>query len=158
MSFIRNLAFILYIVTFLTGCSLFEIANLKEPKISLEKIELKKAGLKNMTLEFGLLIENQNSFDLNLKALTYSAEIDNKKVLNESLNTPLSIPASGKKVVFLPVKFSYAGVLNALGRLLNEKETSYKLSGTATLGAFKVPFSKSGDFVIKDGKLQQIDR
>lgn len=138
----------------LSGCALF----VKEPRVTIAHVEVVSLGLLGGRAQVGLLIENPNRFDLQVRSFAYRLDVaDGVPGEEESWSSLASqeesvqdilIPGREQVEVEVPVDFGYAAVGSALRSLLIEGQVRYRVEGSVRVrgpvGEHTLPFAGRG--------------
>lgn len=143
----------------LAGCSTIDkYRNMKKPTVKLDTIEVKDAGIKSANLLFGVAVDNPNDFPLRVDSVKYDVEIGGRHVTTEAIDTPTEVAANAKSVVQLPLTVQFADIFSSIGDFLRNDMTAYRIKGAARIGVLTLPFDESGEFRLKDGKVQHLKK
>lgn len=142
----RKLFFILITATiFLTvqGCaSLDERLNPIQPKVFVDAIKIEDATLSGLTALLTLNVENPNNFALNAQGFDYTMSLSGTNVLSGENASSLSVPALGSGKIEVPVRISYASLLETIPKIFQTGVASYNFSGHIHTRLFNIPFTK----------------
>jgi LEA14-like dessication related protein len=117
---------------------------MKEPKVEFSRVVARDANLNGATLVFVLKVDNPNATDLKVSSLDYSVDVGGKKLSDGKVEKGVVLAANSTGEVELPLPILYQHVFASLSDLLTKGTTDYKISGTARVGLFSVPFNKTG--------------
>lgn len=132
------------------GCSSLVKQVLKEPKVNLEKVDVREVGASGATVVFNVGVENPNGVGITLDALKYDVEIAGKALSSGALEKPAEVAAHGKTVVEIPVPLKYSEVFSSLMGFLKAGESTYRVKGEAAFGIFSIPFDQAGKFKLRE--------
>lgn len=127
-----------------SACTSVIQAVLKEPKVDLARVVARDADLKGATLVFVLKVDNPNPTELKVNALNYSVDIGGKKLSDGKVDKSVAVAANSVGEVELPLQVQYQNIFDSLNDLLLKGTTEYKITGSAKVGLFTVPFNKTG--------------
>ncbi|MEJ2115194.1 MAG: LEA type 2 family protein [Gammaproteobacteria bacterium] len=131
---------------FVQGCaSLDERVNPIQPKVFIEAIEIEDASLSGLTALLTLYIENPNNFALNAKGLDYTMSLADTNILSGESQSNISIPALGSGKIEVPVRVSYASILETLPKVFETGIATYNISGSIHTRLFNIPFDKTDE-------------
>lgn len=148
----RSLAVVLIALT-LPSCAMLT-QKIKEPKVSLESVDVRDADFTGGTLVFGIKVENPNDFELRVDSVAYDIELGEKPLTSENVTHPLKV-AGGKSALFkLPARFKYTDLVATVAGLIGKGSTTYRLKGAAKLSVLSLPFDERGTLVFEGGKIK----
>jgi len=152
---LKKISFVLktfYIIAFLLfyGCTtLQQWSGIKAPELSIQKVNIANAGLKEMDLILNIDVKNHYPIGIKLPAFDYNFLINDHVFLKgeNALNQTLS--ALGNDQVQVPVRIHFMDLYQSLSALVNEDNAGYKLNGNIhfdvpILGRIQIPFEKKG--------------
>ncbi len=95
----------------------------------------------NPTFEIGLRVVNPNRVPLNLKGMSYTANIEGNKIFSGVANQLPIVPAYGEKEVKLKVQADLFGGIRLLSDLIQPRTTpiTYTLKVKLDVGIFALP-------------------
>ena len=128
------------------GCtSLDKRLNPIQPKVVVDAIEIEEATLSGLTALLTLNIDNPNDFALNARALDYTMSLAGTKIINGENEQSMSVPALGRGKIEVPVKITYASLIETIPKVLETGSASYNFNGNVHTRLFKIPFDKTGE-------------
>ncbi len=137
---------ICFTILLLSGCgTLDKRLNPIQPKVFIGDIELEDANLSGVTALLTLNIENPNDFALNAKGLDYTMSLSGTNILSGENQNNMSVPALGSGKIEVPVRISYASLLETIPNVMQTGVASYNFSGNIHTRLFKVPFDKTDE-------------
>lgn len=136
-----------------SGCTLLNMAKFKKPEMNLKSIKLEKFSFEKMDLIFSVEVKNPNDFDIDMKSLSYEVEMNEQKIATQNVSNPVKVEALKTSTVELPLSVNMGQIFSSIGGLLQSKESTYKISGSAQFGFITLPFSETGFFIIENGQL-----
>ena len=116
----------------------------KSPKVSLDEVKISKLALTEAYLVVVLNIANPNDINFDVKNVTYTLDINSKKVTSAKLTETVEILAQKTTSVSLPLTVKYADILTSAIKLLKKEGLPYHINGSADVGPFTLPFDKDG--------------
>ncbi len=126
---------------------------IEKPILSVREIRVDQISPGDLHITLKVEAENPNRFDLKLTALDYTFYLDQREVGRGSLAEEISLPASSKSAVELPVTARLSPTGGLLKSVFSARDSVYKIVGTArvstTLGSTTFPFSRTGSFRLK---------
>lgn len=138
----------------LASCGSF---GFREPRVTLEGIQLDGLGLSRGTLLVDVRVQNPNAFSLNAQRLRYTLSVRDADAPGDTAYVPLasgtyaepfSVRGGETRTVRIPVEFSYGGLGGAMSSILRAGTFSYRANGTVDvntpIGERSVPFAKRG--------------
>lgn len=148
----------LLVLVMLTACGTF---GFRQPRVTLEGVQLGSLGLRGGTLLVNLRVENPNGFALNAERLRYDLELRDPDQAGDSAwidfatgtyDEEFSVGAGDTETVQIPVEFSYSGLGGAASAMLRNGTFQYRARGEVDvdtpIGTRSVPFTKRGTFTM----------
>ena len=130
----------------LQGCgTLDKRLNPIQPKVFIDAIEIEDATLSGLTALLTLNVENPNNFALNARGLDYTMSLAGTDILSGENSSNMSVPALGSGKIEVPVRISYASILETIPKVLETGVASYNFSGNIHTRLFNIPFTKTDD-------------
>jgi LEA14-like dessication related protein len=141
-----SIAFICLALLVLQGCgTLDKRLNPIQPKVFIDAIEIEDATLSGLTALLTLNVENPNNFALNARGLDYTMSLAGTDILSGENTSSMSVPALGSGKIEVPVRISYASILETIPKVLETGVASYNFSGSIHTRLFNIPFTKTDD-------------
>jgi LEA14-like dessication related protein len=141
-----SIAFISLALLVLQGCgTLDKRLNPIQPKVFIDAIEIEDATLSGLTALLTLNVENPNNFALNARGLDYTMSLAGTDILSGENTSSMSVPALGSGKIEVPVRISYASILETIPKVLETVVASYNFSGSIHTRLFNIPFTKTDD-------------
>lgn len=147
-------ALALLAVFLLASCGSF---GFRQPRVTLEGMQLAGLGLRGGTLMVNLRVENPNAFSLNAQRLRYDLAVRDADAAGDSAyipfatgtyEQPFSVGGGETRTVQIPVEFSYGGLGGAASSILRAGTFNYRANGSVDvdtpIGTRTVPFTKRG--------------
>ena len=142
----RNIVITLISILFLQSCaSIDKRLNPIQPRIHVDAIKYEEASLSGITALLTLNVENPNDFALNAKGLDYTMSLAGTNILSGENQQSMSVPALGSGKIEVPVRISYASLLETIPKVLETGIASYDFNGHVHTRLFKIPFDKTGE-------------
>ena len=133
---------------FMTGCSLF----VRNPEVSVKDVDLVGLDSTGATLEIGLDVTNPNPYQISLQGYDYSLQVKSIPLASGTARQAMVFAADKTTNVRLPVKISYADLLQILESRLDLDRIPYQLKAGLDLdlpvGAMKLPIDAAGTFAV----------
>jgi len=133
------------------GCAtLQKLGGIRPPDLSIEKVNIVGAGLKEMDLAMIVNVKNNYPIGIHVPAFDYNFLIDDHVFLKGENALNQSIPALGNNQVQVPVRIHFMDLYQSLSTLVSQDQATYQINGNIhfdipILGQLKIPFKKSGD-------------
>ena len=128
------------------GCgTLDKRLNPIQPNVFIDAIEIEDASLSGLTALLTLNIENPNNFALNAKGLDYTMSMAGTNILSGESQSNMSVPALGSGKIEVPVRISYASILETIPKVMETGVASYNFSGSIHTRLFNIPFDKTDE-------------
>lgn len=116
-----------------------------QPKVFIDAIEIEDASLSGLTALLTLNLENPNNFALNAKGLDYTMSLAGTNILSGETQSNMSVPALGSGKIEVPVRISYASILETIPKVMETGIASYNFSGSIHTRLFNIPFDKTDE-------------
>jgi LEA14-like dessication related protein len=142
------------ILAFLAGCETIEESlNLRKPTARLSGLKFEEVRLDSAVLVFDVEIDNHYPVALPLTNFDYILSSNAEQFLSGSANSQTTVPAKSKKIVSLPAKINYMGMLKALKGVRPGSKIPYAAElglsvDTPALGLIRLPLKKEGELVL----------
>ena len=124
-----------------------------KPVLTVKEICLDQISSGDLHITIKVEAENPNRIDLTMTALDYTFTLDHREVGRGSLAREVSLPASSKSTVELPLTARLSPTGGILKAIFSARESVYKMEGTARIstafGSTTIPFSSTGHFKLK---------
>jgi len=131
-------------ILFAQGCaSLNERLNPIQPRVFVDAIEIEDASLSGLTALLTLNVENPNNFALNARGLDYTMSLAGTGILSGESANNMSVPALGSGKIEVPVRLSYASLLEVIPKIFETGVADYNFSGSIHTRLFNIPFTKT---------------
>lgn len=141
-----SIAIIFLAIFVLQACgSLDKRLNPIQPKVFIDAIEIEDASLSGLTALLTLNLENPNNFALNAKGLDYTMSLAGTNILSGETQSNMSVPALGSGKIEVPVRISYASILETIPKVMETGIASYNFSGSIHTRLFNIPFDKTDE-------------
>lgn len=135
-----------FIIFFAQGCaSLDERLNPIQPRVFVDAIDIEDASLSGITALLTLNVENPNNFALNAKGLDYTMSLSGTDILSGESSSNMSVPALGSGKIEVPVRISYASLIEVLPKVFETGVANYNFSGSIHTRLFNIPFDKTDE-------------
>ncbi len=139
-----SIALLSLAIIVLQGCgTLDKRLNPIQPKVFIDAIEIEDATLSGLTALLTLNVENPNNFALNAQGLDYTMSLAGTDILSGENSSNMSVPALGSGKIEVPVRISYASILETIPKVLETGVASYNFSGNIHTRLFNIPFTKT---------------
>lgn len=121
MSSLQKYCISLFFVFALSGCASMQL-QLQEPDIKVNSFKMIPSNRMSPSFEIGLNVANPNNIDINIKGLSYTAEIGGHKVFSGVSNQLPLIPAYGSENITLNAEADLISGMSLILDLLNTKD------------------------------------
>ena len=120
----------------------------KDPKIKLERVDVTDANVQGANLNFILEVENPNNYEIKVDEVQYKVFLGDQFFASAKTPKPVTVAASSKTQVSLPLPIQFSQLLGGIGNLLTGKSLNYKVQGQAKLSflGLNIPFDENGMF------------
>ena len=130
---------------------------LAAPRADVESVRLDRITGTDATFSVTLSLSNPNAREIAVDAVEANLAIEDIRVGNATLRSPLRLPANGDAQAILQARAGLSAALQVLAQIgqrsQEQKRTGeaalvrYAVSGTVTLeGGVAIPFARSGEF------------
>ena len=130
--------FLIMLALQFTACAALQ-APLAPLKVSVKGVTIEGIDLTHAHLVVDLNVRNPNGIGLDLQTIDYVFAINGVQLIEESLNTPISIAANDRSEVKLPVQLSLFGAMKILRNLSSQASHSYTVDGSIKAKRFPFP-------------------
>lgn len=127
-----------------TGCSGLLEKIMKEPKVEIDRVEIRNPELTKANLVFVLKVSNPNSFQIKVDQVSYKVFLGGEHFAETKTSDVVPIKANSDTMVELPLVVEYNKLLKGIGSLLQDKALNYKIEGDAKISALTLPFKEEG--------------
>jgi LEA14-like dessication related protein len=132
----------------LPGCASFGSAAFESPTVDLQSIVVKEVTTSGATLDVLLAVANPNVFAIDGARMEMTLDIDDVRFGEVSRPDPLHLPGGETTDVWVPIRFTWAGIGAAAREMLASGRVSYVIEGGIDLetpyGNGHVPYQRSG--------------
>jgi LEA14-like dessication related protein len=145
---------VLLVTGLFAGCETMQQAlERNRPRARLTGLKFEDVKLDSATLLFDVEIENRYPVALPLTNFDYTLSSRAEKFLSGSANSQTTVPAKSKKIVSLPARIDYIGMLKALKGVRPGSRIPYAAElglsvDTPALGLIRLPLKKEGELVL----------
>jgi LEA14-like dessication related protein len=136
-------------MSFLGCATLQKLGGIRPPDLSVDKVNIVGAGLKEMDLIMNLRVKNNYPMGIHLPAFNYNFLVDNHVFLKGENALNQSISALSENKVKVPVRIHFMDLYQSLNTMIKKDQAPYELKGNLhfdvpILGRIKIPFNKKG--------------
>jgi LEA14-like dessication related protein len=118
------------------------------PTVAVREIRVTGLSLSGVTLTFLVELENPNGFGITVTDFSYSLFLNNRAVANGAATEPISINRHSITKIALPLKTSFADIVQELQSMNGSDTMEYRIEGTVTvrsmLGRMAFPYHRTG--------------
>jgi LEA14-like dessication related protein len=145
---------LVFLITCVTGCeTIQESLNLRKPTVRLSGLKFEEVKLDSATLVFDVEIDNHYPVALPLTNFDYTLSSNAEQFLSGSAKSQTKVPAKSRKIVSLPARINYMGMLKALKGVRPGSKIPYGAElglsvDTPALGLIRLPLKKEGELVL----------
>ena len=143
-----NLSLILLVLLF-AGCAGLE-KHIQTPTVHYAGSEIKDTSLYEATIDFLIRVDNPNPISLPINGLSYTVDVNGKKILSGSAQPGKQVPAKASLDLAVPVTVRYEEILDSLQELMHKDTFEYAVKGDIDMGFFKLPYDASGTIPLPD--------
>ena len=139
---------LLVTLMFMTGCSLF----VRDPEVAVKDVALTGLDSSGAMLEIGLDVTNPNPYQISLQGYDYALQVKSLPLASGATRQTMVFAADKTTNVRIPVKISYADLLEILKSRPDPDRITYQLKAGLDLnlpvGAMTLPIDASGTFAV----------
>ena len=132
----------------LPGCASLGRAAFERPTVDLQSIVVKEVTSSGAILDVLLAVTNPNVFAIDGAGMEMTLDIDDVRFGEVSRPDPLHLPGGATTDVWVPIRFTWAGIGAAARGILASGQVSYVVQGGIDLvtpyGSGHVPYQRSG--------------
>jgi LEA14-like dessication related protein len=145
----KSVALLLTVValTFLMSCATLEQL-VVPPDVKVENINIADFSFEDVTLDFGLLVNNPNPFGVDLQGYAYKFAVEGKEFLSANETRQINVGAAANSNINIPVTINFKELYNLMQETKDLDSLTFDLVGNlqpgGLLSAFDIPFSKKG--------------
>jgi len=114
-----------------------------QPEVFVDAIKIENASLAGITALLTLNVQNPNSFALNAKGLDYTMSLAGTNIVTGESENNISVPALGSGKIEVPVRISYAAILETIPKVFETGVANYNFNGSIHTRLFNIPFDKT---------------
>lgn len=150
----KKLLLLSLVSLFMLSCStLRDTANIQEPKVSFQDMNIERITFDGVTLLFDFEVENPNNFGVSASGYNYEFFINESSFISGVQNESLNVGRQSTQMIQVPVTLNFEEVYNSFRSLVRQDSLSYALStevdfDVPVLGNRKVPVRASGELPI----------
>ena len=145
----KNIILFAVMVTVTFGCSSLKKV-VEPPKVKLQEVKVSKLAGLHADLEIILSVQNPNKIDFDVKNLTYSLDINSKRITSGTMKEKVIVKAKQTTTVSVPIRVEYKDIVSSAFKILKKEDLPYKINGSAEIGPFTIPFNDTGDLKTSD--------
>jgi hypothetical protein len=75
-------------------------------------------------------------------------------ITSEGVNETLEVGPKAETIIHLPARVKFQDLFRSVSDFLNKGRSTYRIKGTAQMGFFDLPFDKTGELTVENGKLK----
>ncbi|HCT53050.1 MAG TPA: hypothetical protein DF712_11380 [Balneola sp.] len=153
------LLFALFAIILPSCSALKDLASIRKPELSVTKVSISDASLRDLELTFDIEVDNPNNVAIEVASYDYDFLISDNTFVSGSQSLNSQISSSAKSIIQIPVRFTYSELFETFSDIKDKDENGYELKSTIGielpfLGFTEVPLQRSGTFpVIKAPKI-----
>ena len=144
-----NKFLVYFAFSLLLGCSSFKNA-IEAPKVNLKDVKISELSGLFADLQVVLEVQNPNKIDFDVKNLTYSLDINSKRITSGTMKEKVIVKAKQTTTVSVPIRVEYKDIVSSAFKILKKEDLPYKINGSAEIGPFTIPFNDTGDLKTSD--------
>lgn len=143
--------FTLSMLCLFLGCAaLQDLVQIQKPSIRVTSTKLTALNFEGLDLNLTFEIDNPNALAVSAEGFDYDFKLNGHSFVQGKESKAVSIPATGKGYVDLPVSLAFKDIYQTVVSLKNQDSTRYEISAgfnfnLPVLGPIRVPVSKQGD-------------
>jgi LEA14-like dessication related protein len=144
---LKHIILLLLLVS-LTACT----ALVKEPVVSVKDLNVVSLDSAGAGMELYLGVTNPNSYEITLKGYSYDLKVMALPLAKGGAREEIRFPANAETDVRIPIRLSYADLLEILKRKPNPDAVPYQLAAgldvETPVGHLTVPVNRTGTYAI----------
>lgn len=144
----RKGIYLLLLFVLLTGCS----ALVQSPVVTVKDFNVVSLDGGGAGMELNLNLKNPNSFDVALLGYSYDLKVMALPLAKGAVREEMKFPAGSATDLRIPIRISFANLLEILKRQPNPNSIPYQLTAgfdlDTPLGQMNVPVTHSGTYAI----------
>jgi len=131
---------------------------IKPPSISVQSLKLTELSLSKVAFEFGLDINNPNTFQLNVANLDYALDINGFNSISGLIDEAAEVAPKSNSLLVIPFEFNLLQIgMGAYQVISNREPLDYEFT-SSTLVSMDLPFFEASTFNFdKSGTLNILD-
>lgn len=118
------------------------------PRVQITGARLARLTLGGATLEVDVQLSNENRFPLPLERLTYSLELEGKRVASGTASVPQA-SATGSRTVKLPIRLDFLSSGLAVASAIRSGKVDVALDGKVKIGPVEAPVNVRRQIVLR---------
>lgn len=134
-------------LAFLMSCATLEQL-VVPPDVKVENVNIADFSFEDVTLDFALLVNNQNPFGIDLAGYSYQFAVEGKEFLSADETRQINVAAGGNSNVNIPLTINFKKLYELAQSTKSLDSLSFNLAGnlkpSGLLAGFNIPFKKSG--------------
>ena len=139
---------VLALAALLSACASFPSVRPEPPRVSVAGVRPLNLSLTRQRLEFRLLVENPNDYELPLRSLDFVAQLGGERIAAGRSDERVTIPAKGEAVIEVDVVAGVGRLFSRMREMLERKELDldYDVRGSVRLDNWpaRIPFDVAG--------------
>ena len=156
-------SFIVVGLLLLNGCATLEDL-VQKPQIAFDSVGTRDMSLLAGTFVFRFNVTNPNPVGITLSDIVYDLDINGKSFVSSRMDQGLTLAASGTAPLEIPITLDYLELFDSLAGFLKSDAVSYRLTGSAGVGPFRIPYQRAGsiempklpDITVDSIRMQQL--
>jgi LEA14-like dessication related protein len=143
------IAFIVFVTTNFSCSTVKNLANIQEPKLSIDQVRFTGLSFEDIDLVFDVNIDNPNQLSATLAGLDYDFKINDASFLQGQQTSNMTIAAMAESNLEVPLTLNFKDLYNTFNSLKNQDSSAYKIDlglkfDLPILGKTRIPVSKQG--------------
>ena len=127
------------------GCAVME-KQVTEPEVRVADVRVVAMSLADAQIAVDLDVQNPNTFGLSMAGLSYRLALQDKPLLDGTVDEAVEVAANGTSRVTLPFTVRFEAVFGSVRDLAEAKSLGYEIAGRADFGWVSLPYAKRGTF------------
>lgn len=133
----------------LLGCQSLIESVLQKPKVDFHSVSVRDGNKDGATAVIALDVANPNSIALTVDQLDYALSIGGREVAKADVANIAKLAPESTTRVEIPVPFKYNEIFYSVLDLISKGTAAYKVTGSARVGLFTLPFDHGGDLNLR---------
>lgn len=144
----KRIAFLMLLLVLLSGCNTL----VETPVVVMQDLSVVSVDPAGAGMEIYLRVKNPNNFDLKLHGYSYDLKVMALPLVKGGAREEVTFPANEESDVRIPIRVTYADLLEILKRKPDPEKIPYQLAAgldlETPLGQMTLPIKHTGTYAI----------